>query len=895
MAKPGTTLLTPPGSADAPAAPQTSPKVRRPKTGKAGDAVTILDTVQEAYVRFDSEFRLTFVNRAAAAILGKSQAELLGRKLGDIPISSDGSLEDACRRVMTERVVVKLERYYASREQWYAMTALPDSRGGIVVQFLDVTDRKVIETALRKSEEKFSKAFRSSPVPMAIVDIDKNSSFLEINESFERVTGFQHDEIIGRTSTELGLYSDLRDLQESRKRLLADGGYRNLEFRFRKKNGDLIIGLISAELIEINGRVCAIATAVDITESRLAEHALKESEELYRRLFEVESDAILLVDRESGELLAANAAAIRLYGYTREELLSLNRVDLSAEPEKTIQATRTMQEFIPLRWHRKKDGTVFPVEISGCYFDLKGRSVFVSAIRDITNRKLIEEALKKSEEKFSKAFHSNPTAIVIADLSNRSYLEVNHTFEQITGYVRFEVVGHHWADLCIWTDPVDRDNVVTQLMQEGSVRNHEYRFHKKNGEIGVGLLSAELIEIDGKQCAITTTADVTERLHLESQLRQAQKLESVGRLAGGVAHDFNNLLTIINGYSGLILNALQPGDPLYPYAVEIGKAGDRAAGLTKQLLAIGRKQLLEPRLLDVNTIVNETGTMLRRVIGEDIELTTKLDPQLGQVMVDPDQIHQVIMNLVVNARDAMPDGGKLEIRTENLDVDEKLHAAHPDSLPGRYVVLTVTDTGVGMDEKTLQSAFEPFFTTKEPGKGTGLGLATVYGIVRQSGGWIDARSTVGEGSTFNIYIPRTDADRVLERSASPAKGLRGVETVLIVEDQEAVRELAKTILEAYGYHVLEASGADEALALVEQHSEEIHLLLTDVILPGMNGMDLSKRLRVLRPKLKVLFTSGYPPEVIARRGVLEPEVAYLAKPLSPETLAGKVREVLGEA
>jgi PAS domain S-box-containing protein len=633
---------------------------------------------------------------------------------------------------------------------------------------------------------------------------------------------------------------------------------------------------------------------VDITENRRAERALQESEELYRRLFELESDAILLVDRESGILMAANAAATRLYGYGREELLCMNRIDLSAEPEKTIRATLEMQEFIPLRWHRKKDGTVFPVEISGCYFDLKGRSVFVSAIRDITNRKQIEEALQKSEEKFSKAFHSNPTAIVIVDLTTRLYLEVNHTFEQVTGYKRSEVVGQNSSDLSLWSDPLVREKVVMQLLREGSVRNLEYRFHKKNGDIGVGLVSAELIEIDGRQCAITTTVDMTEHLHLESQLRQAQKLESVGRLAGGVAHDFNNLLTIINGYSGLMLNALQPGDALYAYAVEIAKAGDRAAGLTRQLLAFSRKQLLEPRLVDVNTVVNETGKMLRRVIGEDIELTTTLEPELGQVMVDPDQIHQVIMNLVVNARDAMPDGGKLEIRTENVEVDESLLAAHPDSLPGKYVVLTVTDTGSGMDEKTLQAAFEPFFTTKESGKGTGLGLSTVYGIVRQSGGWIDVRSTVGKGSSFKIYIPRTDALQIPDRPAVPAKSLRGVETVLVVEDQEAVRELAKTVLEAYGYHVLEASGAVEALAFVKQHPEEIHMLLTDVVLPGMNGMDLSKELRALRPKLKVLFVSGYPAEVIARRGVLEPDVAYLPKPLSPKTLASKVREVLGE-
>jgi CheY-like chemotaxis protein len=369
----------------------------------------------------------------------------------------------------------------------------------------------------------------------------------------------------------------------------------------------------------------------------------------------------------------------------------------------------------------------------------------------------------------------------------------------------------------------------------------------------------------------------------------------VGRLAGGVAHDFNNLLTLINGYSESVLKALRPSDPLYPYAQEIKRAGEHAASLTNQLLTFSRKQVIQPRPLDMSAIVNDAERMLQRLIGEDIELVTTLDPLLGQVMADPDQIHQVIMNLVVNSRDAMPEGGKLEITIKNVDVDEDSMGAHPDVVPGRYVLMNVTDTGIGMDEDTLQSAFEPFFTTKQPGEGTGLGLSTVYGIVRQSGGWIHVRSEVGQGTSFRIYLPRIDAWSVPDRAeADRAKALHGDETVLVVEDNEAVRRLTRTILEAYGYQVIEAANSTEAFAVEKEHSGEIHLLLTDVILPGMNGMALSERLRALRPKLRVLFTSGYTADVIARRGVLQRDVAYLQKPFGPDSLAAKVREVLTE-
>jgi PAS domain S-box-containing protein len=632
---------------------------------------------------------------------------------------------------------------------------------------------------------------------------------------------------------------------------------------------------------------------IDISDQWRAAQQVRESEELYRELFEVESDALVLVESDSGRILAANNAASELYGYTREELLLVNRTHLSAEPEKTVEATTTAKlAFTPLRWHRKKNGSIFPVEIANRYFLRKGRPVFVSAIRDITNRRRMQEALEKSEEKFSKAFHSNPAATMIVDLDSRTYIEVNETYEQITGYSRDEVVGRSWDDYCIWIDPDDRDRAVTELLERGKVRDWEFPFRRKSGEPGRGLISAELIEIHGRNCAITAMVDITERTRLESELRQVQKMESVGRLAGGVAHDFNNLLTVINGYSETILGRLDSQDPIYAPAREIQKAGERAAGLTRQLLAFSRKQVIEPHLIDINHVVRDAERMLKRLIGEDIQLITRLDPNLGCIMADPDQMNQVIVNLAVNARDAMPDGGQLEIITQHVDVDAAMAATHPDAAARPYMLLAVTDNGAGIPEEILPSIFDPFFTTRGPESGTGLGLATVYGIVHQSCGWIDVSSAMGYGTTFRIYLPLIGDLAPAEPLTTPRCDLNGHETVLVVEDQEEVRRLTVAILKLYGYRVLDAADARQALSVMEMQQGKIDLLLTDVILPGINGRELSDRMRVLNPKLKVLFTSGYTADVIARRGVLDPEVAYLPKPFTAEGLAMKVREVL---
>ncbi|MFB3923638.1 MAG: CHASE3 domain-containing protein [Terriglobia bacterium] len=388
-----------------------------------------------------------------------------------------------------------------------------------------------------------------------------------------------------------------------------------------------------------------------------------------------------------------------------------------------------------------------------------------------------------------------------------------------------------------------------------------------------------------------TVQDVTERRNLEEQYRQAQKMESIGRMAGGIAHDFNNLLTIINGYGQLMLERLAADDPLRTSVEAVCMAGERAASLTRQLLAFSRQQILSPRVLDLNELVAGIKKMLGRVIGEDIDLVARLDPKLGRVKADPGQIEQVIMNLVVNARDAMPKGGKLTIQTGNAELDNSYVRSHSTVVPGRYVMLAISDTGVGMDAGIQARIFEPFFTTKERGKGTGLGLATVYGIVKQSGGHIWVYSEPDRGTSFKVYLPCFD-EVPAEGAEVRAQLPRGSETVLVVEDEEGVRMLIRSVLESNGYRVLEAEGAAKALELGERSNGKIHLVLTDVVMPEMGGSELAERLARLHPETKVLFMSGYTDDAIVRHGVLKSELAFLEKPFTPEALVRKVREVL---
>jgi signal transduction histidine kinase len=411
-----------------------------------------------------------------------------------------------------------------------------------------------------------------------------------------------------------------------------------------------------------------------------------------------------------------------------------------------------------------------------------------------------------------------------------------------------------------------------------------------------------LLDSEGKITGIRATIqDVTERKRaeeekalLQEQLRQSQKMEAIGKLAGGVAHDFNNLLTVIQGYSELILKGLNPDNRLCQDVREILNASERASSLTRQLLAFSRKQVLQPKVLDLNLHVSNMDKMLRRMIGEDIELVTLLAKDLGRIKADPGQIEQVILNLAVNAKDAMLSGGKLTIQTANVELDENYARSHIIVTPGNYVILSVSDTGVGMTPEIKERIFEPFFTTKEKGKGTGLGLSTVYGIVQQSGGNIWVYSEPGLGTTFKIYLPRIEeGTESLRPAAVSTKPLGGSETILLVEDEEMVRKLACTVLEKNGYRVLEAPNGEEALRIAQEHSaKQIHLMITDVVMPRMSGRELADCLESVRPEMKVLYMSGYTDDAIIHHGVLDPGIAYIQKPFAPDVLALKVREVL---
>jgi PAS domain S-box-containing protein len=527
-------------------------------------------------------------------------------------------------------------------------------------------------------------------------------------------------------------------------------------------------------------------------------------------------------------------------------------------------------------------------------FVLEALAAVADGIAVGIERKRNETAMRESEERFRALVENSGDAIALLDRDGR-ITYASQSSRHVLGRDPAAFVGTDALALLHADDvPAVRERIQTLGGNPGAVISLEARFRSPDGDwrFVQGSLANRLHD-PSVRALVLNFRDITPQRDLEVQFRQAQKMEAVGRLAGGVAHDFNNLLTVITSYGELLLEDLATGDPRRADLEQIRKAAKDAAGLTRQLLAFSRQQVLEPTVLNLNAIVTGAEKMLKRLIGEDVDLLAITAADLGAVKADAGQIEQVIMNLVVNARDAMPDGGKVTIETANVELDAAYAAHHSVVPPGAYVLLSVSDAGVGMDEHTKAHVFEPFFTTKERGKGTGLGLATVYGIVKQSGGFVWVYSELGHGTTLKLYFPRVDERVETPERARATASIRGTETVLLAEDAAAVRAVAYEVLTRHGYTVLLAPDGRSALSIAADHAGPLHLLVTDVIMPEMSGRQLADRLKEIRPELKVLFVSGYTDDAITRHGVLEPGIAFLQKPFTPESLARKVREVLG--
>jgi PAS domain S-box-containing protein len=662
-------------------------------------------------------------------------------------------------------------------------------------------------------------------------------------------------------------------------------------------------------------------------------------EELAITLFEESGDALFLFDVDTENLLDVNPLAERLTGFPYKELLSMQitylfRSTVQGGVQRLRNAFRRTglfhsQEDFLLR--QKREGGWVPVNLTVTRLHARPKTLGLITARDITERRTAHERLEKTEAELRRVLNSISDFLWSADVSaggQIAYRFISPVVTQITGRPpEYYLAGpDRWLNTL---HPEDRPRMMEAFEElvGGQVERgeQEYRIIRPDG--GVRWVRDRVVVCSGETPSLRRLngvgSDVTAHKDLEERLRQAEKMEAVGRLAGGVAHDFNNLLTVITGYSDLLLAGLRAKGSARGKAVGadietgltdaaqhhlqiIRSTADRAAALTRQLLAFSRKQILTTAVLNLNEVVRGLEDMLRRLIGEDVELTTVLEKDLNHVKVDRGQFEQVILNLVVNARDAMPRGGRIVLKTSNhqLSVEPDLEASPRGSGWGKpapaaektsrqYVMLTVSDTGCGMDEQTQQHLFEPFFTTKEVGKGTGLGLATVYGIINQSGGQIEVESAPGQGAAFRIFLPAVAPPaRHGDRAAGEASVRSGRETVLLVEDEEGVRSLARLVLQRNGYTVLEAPTGAEALAVSARHTGPIHLLVTDVVMPGMNGRELADTLMSARPDARILFISGYMEDAIVRNGVQSDSIPFLHKPFTPLALARKVREVL---
>jgi two-component system cell cycle sensor histidine kinase/response regulator CckA len=861
-------------------------------------ALMVLRNAMDGFWVVDMQGRFLEANEAYCRIIGYTRDELLAMKVSDIeaaesPEVTAAHLANIVRKGSDRFLTRHRRKDGAVLDVEVSANYLPLDDGRLFVFLRDITQR--IQTQAELS--KLSIAVNASSEAIFMTDMEGIIRF--VNPAFQHLYGYAAAEVVGKTTP--------RILKSGMIPQAAYESFWNSLLSKRVLTGEIINKTRDGRLLTIESSTNSIlneqgqsigflAIQHDITERKQAEATLTESEVRYRGLFEANPHPMWVYDVETLAFLQVNDAAVAHYGYRRDEFLAMTIADIRATEDVARLLAYiahvdkyAMDDASGLR-HRKKDGTFIDVEITSHAIDHGGRRARVVLAHDITKRRGAEAALLVQ----SAALNAAANAIVITD--RHGTIEwVNLAFTAVSGYSADDAIGRNLREL---VKSGVHDQGFYKHMWDSILAGHVWHGEMTNRRKDGSLYPEDQTITPVKDARdeithfVAIKRDRTEYNRLQAQFLQAQKMESVGLLAGGIAHDFNNLLTVINGMTEVISTNLSEGDPLLADLQHIQEAGKRAAALTRQLLAFSRKQILTPGVLNLSTLVAEIQGMLQRLIGEDIGLVVVPGKEVGNVRADRGQIEQVIMNLAINARDAMTNGGLLTIETRDVVLDEAFAAEHPSVQPGPHVMLAIGDTGVGMDDATRARIFEPFFTTKDPGTGTGLGLSTVYGIVKQSGGSIWAYSELGKGTTFEIYLPRVEAVALKSQPTPKVTSVHGTETVLIVEDEAAVRDMARRILQSAGYTVLSANNGQEALALLERHHGTVHLMLTDMVMPGMTGGDLSIQVKVIRPRTKVLYTSGYTDGTSLFHGLLDKATHFIGKPYTIAALTRKVREVL---
>ncbi len=866
----------------------------------------IIGSAMDGIVVVDLHGAILQVNPAAEGMFGDSTEGMLGQRMDGFlttPTSPHGAWHELVRGRGAARGSGVNSAIGRRKDGTHfpieATIAKTDVSGQTLYTLIlrDVTERLRADELLRRTKDELQAIVSASPLPIVAVDLQGVVRLW--SHAAERLFGWKEADVLGALLPILPAPIDAtyEELAVSR----PDGRVSGILGQRLTRDGRLLdVTISTASLRDHEGKsIGTVAVYMDLSEQLALRGALRASEERFALAFQANPSGNLLIRAGDRRIVEVNQAFLNLIGRSRDEVIGRLTTEFPITPSQAND--RDAWDIVSATPSRLNvdcqltagDGSVRHAALSAQRLDIDGEAYVMAVLQDVTERIKSEESLRESEERFRQVAENIHEVFWLLDTADHHVIYVSPAYEEIWG--RATASLRTTEDWVASIHPEDRSRIRDAMRKQVlGTYDEEFRIIRPDGVVRwirdqafpVRNASGEVIRLAG------VAEDVTARRHLEAQLRQTQKMESVGQLAGGVAHDFNNFLTVISGCAELLLMSGADAPDAREILDEIRRTSERAASLTRQLLSFSRQEIVEPRVVDLNSVVIDTDKMLRRLLGEDVEFTTVLAPGLPSVRIDPGQWSQVLMKLAVNARDAMPRGGHLTIETANVTSTPSGHSL-PGLTSGPYVMLAITDTGVGMTPEVRTRIFEPFFTTKGLGRGTGLGLSVVHGIVTQSAGHIDVYSELGKGTTFRMYLPATEVrdDTVSSVGPSTAPAV-GTETILIAEDELSIRTFAARALRSVGYSVLLAANGAEAIHIMEQHQGEVHLLLTDVVMPVLDGRQLSEALQARHPNLRVLFTSGYTDDAVVRHGILRAEVAFLQKPYSLDTLRRRVRDVL---